>query len=405
MRAQVRDIDCAIVGAGPVGTALAVSLAQQMPETAVMLIDQRQEQMFDVDDLDTRVFALNMASSTLLKNLGVWHRIDPQRRCIYRRMHVWDAQGTGAVDFACEDMGIEQLGHILEVGLIQNALDEAAAQLTNLQVVRPATVTGFACLNAGVRLNLHCEEANVVLHAGLLCAADGVRSALRRMAGIDSVRDDCRQQALVANVEIEVSHEDCASQVFLPTGPLAFLPLADPGGNRHLCSIVWSMDDPRAEQVRSLTDLAFVQELSRATEGRFGAVRLLSDRSYFPLIQQHARTYTRQGMVLVGDAAHRIHPLAGLGANLGFQDVAVLCRELVRARERGIPFAHPSILARYQRQRRLDNEIWLRAMRYFRLGFADLGIGGNALRNLGMRLFSKMTPLKNSIARQAIMES
>lgn len=398
------EVDFLVVGAGPVGAALAISMAQTSDSISVVLIDQMPEPELEFSKgcydtkYDTKVFAVNSGSRQLFEKLGVWADILNARACAYDRMHVWDAEGTGSVSFNADELGVGELGFIIEAGIIQKALNDQISKTGNIRVCRPVQIKS---------IDWSEEHADVVLETGerlranLVCAADGARSSLRDKALIDVSEEDCKQQALVANIQLSQPHENCAWQIFRPTGPLAFLPLESE--DHQLCSIVWSLDTEEAGRVKKLEDGAFLQELESAIENRFGALQLASDRICFPLTQKHALEYGKPGLVLVGDAAHSIHPLAGLGANLGFQDVLTLTKELQRAYARDIPFGHQAVVSRYQRQRRVDNDLTLKAMAFFKTAFGDHGLMINGFRNLGLKVFSELSPLKKMVAKQALM--
>ena len=402
---MLRQVDFLIVGAGPIGSALALSLSEIYRGASVVLVDQSPQQSLDISDkvYDTKVFAINAGSRQLLQDIGVWEEICQQRVCPYTRMHVWDSEGTGSLSFSVDEFStaevpVSELGFIVEAGIIQQTLDQKISATDNIDVYRPCQITEISWQGSETHVQLSSGEQRV---AQLVCAADGARSALRDIAGIQVAEQDCQQRALVANVELTQEHEYCAWQIFLPTGPLAFLPLQS--SCKRYCSIVWSLDTEQAERIEQLDDATFCYELERAIEGRFGAVKLMSQRLSFPLSQRHAQIYGIAGLLLVGDAAHSIHPLAGLGANLGFQDVVALCREIRRAHQRGISFGHESIIGRYQRARKLDNELTLQAMKLFKMSFADQGMLLNTLRNQGLKLFSSLKPLKKIVAGHALM--
>lgn len=425
----VREVDFLIVGAGPVGSALALSLSAISKEISVVLIDQNPEQPADFyqsseSPFDTKVFAINSGSRQLLDKLDVWADLVSPRCCAYKRMHVWDSEGTGSVTFSADEFNhnlysrlgleiteskaVEELGFIAEARVVQSALDRKISSTNNIQICRPARIEHVEWPDEPVQndnqnknLTLIKLDTGECFATGLLCAADGARSSLRQLAAIETLEENCEQKALVANVQLSQLHENCAWQIFRPTGPLAFLPLLSE--TQRDCSIVWSMDTTEAERVEGLDEAEFLIELERAVESRFGALKLTSKRLSFPLWQRHALDYGVPGMVLVGDSAHSIHPLAGLGANLGFQDVACLSRELNRAFKRNIPFNHQAVISRYQRQRRLDNELTLKAMMFFKTSFADQGMLLNSVRNLGLRFFSEAKPIKNLVARHAFM--
>ena len=391
------DFDLIVVGAGPVGSALALAFASE-PKANVLLIDREPEVTLELDGFDTRVFAINQGSRQLLQSIGVWQDILNSRANPYQRMHVWDAEGTGSVTFAAENLGVTELGYIIEAGVIQNHLNQRVSAQENLEVMRPEQIERMQVDQQCIQLNLN---SGVSLSADLLCAADGAQSSLRDMAGIDYRQEDCAQRALVANIKLELAHENCAWQIFRPQGPLAFLPLAE--DSQRLCSIVWSLDTDEAQRIECLADDEFEQELQRAVESRFGRLQLASRRQSFPLVQRHSKSYTAPCLALVGDAAHSIHPLAGLGANLGFQDIQALCEEVSRARQRGISVGHPVVLDRYERRRKLDNELSLRAMSFFRTAFGRHRPEFNALRNLGLKLFDRSDFAKRKAMEAAFM--
>src|SRR6185312_813797 len=309
------DCDVAIVGAGVVGSALACALADA--GQSVALIDAQTPPPYDPKaEVDLRVFALSMASRHILEALQVWDGVAAARIAPYREMQVWDAGGKGSIHFDSADLGQAELGYIAENALLQSALWGRLKGNAQVRLIHPAKVTA---------LNLEDEAATVTLDSGqrlkarLVVAADGAGSATRTLAGIDvdSVLYD--QRAVVAHVRTELPHRETAWQRFLPTGPVALLPLAD-----GRVSVVWSAEEQEAARVLALDDAGFCAALSQATEARLGQVTATTRRAAFPLQRLHAREYTRPRFALAGDAAHALHPLAGQGVNLGLLDAAAL---------------------------------------------------------------------------------
>ena len=207
-------------------------------------------------------------------------------------------------------------------------------------------------------------------------------------------------KAIVATVKGDCIHDYTARQNFLTTGPLAFLPLGDP--SEKYCSIVWSVDDERADQLMALPVEEFERVLSEAFEYRMGAVKVVDKRYCFPLVQRHAIEYIAPQVALVGDAAHTIHPLAGQGVNLGLLDASALAEEICRASQRNLSLDDDSILRRYQRKRKRNNLEIMLLMESFKRLFGSRQLPVRWLRNSGMRTLNKIGPVKNWLAKQAM---
>jgi len=235
------------------------------------------------------------------------------------------------------------------------------------------------------------------LSAGLLLAADGARSQARERMGIATVGAEYNQDALVATVRTEKGHGETAWQHFLPTGPVALLPLS---GN--LVSIVWSTSPEHAADLQAMPEADFNLALAEATEYRLGQMELLGPRGIFPLRHQHASQYIKECFALVGDAAHVIHPLAGQGVNLGFADAAQMIDVLVEARSKGRSLGDLPVLRHYERVRRAENLAVESLMTGFHRLFSNSRPDLKLLRNLGLGVVQEISPLKSVIARQAL---
>jgi 2-octaprenylphenol hydroxylase len=312
----------------------------------------------------------------------------------YLQMHVWDAAGNGSIHFDSADIGEPNLGHIIENRVVTRALAQRAAQFDNIDLFCPSRPQRLSLLDDGAQLEL---DNGTILHAELLIAADGGQSWVRQQAGISVNTQDYQQSALVANVRTELSHQDTAWQRFLPTGPLAFLPLAD-----HVSSIVWSTTPQEAERLCAADVDTFKQELETAFAARLGRIVDVGPRAYFPLRGQHASHYVKPHLALIGDAAHTIHPLAGQGVNLGFADVRALSQILHAAHQKGQPIGSLKTLRRYERSRRGDNLLMLEAMGVFKRLFSNDSPGLRQLRNLGLNLSDRANPIKHFFMTQAM---
>lgn len=395
--------DVVIIGAGIAGSALAVALAGE--GMSITLVEAQSvaapglPDVRDVHNFDTRVSALTPRSRVYLDTLGAWEAIAAYRNLAYRHMTVWDAQGTGQIDFDHDEVNVPELGHIVENRAIVSALLAQVATAPDVQVMSPASLTACSRLASG-EMSLELDDGQT-LEARLLVAADGALSPVREMMAFRSREWDYGHCALAATVEVEQNHKDTAWQRFLPSGPLALLPLPGAEG-RHYCSIVWSMQEHLVDDMLVLEDGAFCTELEKASERCLGAVLGASKRFAFPLRQRHAVDYVQEGVALVADAAHTIHPLAGQGINLGLQDVSVLAEEILAGHARGVSPGELALLRRYQRQRKGENLTMMTAMDGFKRLFEQQALPLRWLRNVGMRRVDQMLPLKQRIMRQAM---
>ncbi len=383
-----RQTDIIIVGGGMVGGTLALALAQQS-NLQITLLEAKPPATLTTDDAwQLRVSAINAASQQLLTTLGVWQQLMPQRLGPYDTMQVWE--NTSTLDFAAADIGAPWLGHIIENGHLEQAIFQQLQAYKNIELLCPANASAL-------------DDQTITLDNGdtisapLIIAADGSHSQIRDWANIPSRGWTYQQQGLVAVVETELPHQQCARQHFLPGGPLAFLPLASP----HQCSIVWSLPDKQADELKNSHQTAFCEQLAQAFDFKLGEIRLLSERAAFPLNLQHAQLYVKPGLALVGDAAHSVHPLAGQGVNLGLQDARVLADIVGKAHHQGRSVGSLQVLKKYQRARLAENTLMQLSLDGInRLFVSDLpGLAG--LRQFGLQQVNRLDFLKNQLIRQA----
>lgn len=393
--------DILIVGAGMAGLTLAAALADQ--PVSVVVIDPHMpagpEQW--PDSFDPRVSALTQASENMLRRLGAWDAMMVQRVAPFAHMDVWDGDGTGNIQFHASEAGAEHLGHIVENRVTTHALFERVKAAANVEV---------RCL--GLEKTLDAEQGGwrVLLSDGseveptLLIGADGARSRVRDQLGFRCRTWAYGQSAIVTTVKTEQPHGDTARQVFLESGPLAFLPLREQSAARksNLSSIVWSLDDEQLKPIMALSDEEFCARLGNAFEQRLGKVLETDRRFAFPLVQNHAVDYILPGVALIGDAAHTIHPLAGQGINLGLLDAAVLAEEIQRALDYELPLDDFSILRRYQRRRKPHNLLLMSTMEAFKRLFGVDIPPLRVARNLGMSFFNRHTLVKGQIMARAM---
>ena len=398
---MTRSADIVVVGAGVVGACAALALARLGAE--VIVLERRAPgataPTAGVLGEDLRTLALSPASMALLGEWDVDAAAWSAAGCGYTAMEVWDAEGTGNLRFTAEEIGVAELGRLVPHHPLAFALWQTLAR-DGIACMTGASVSGMEP-RAG-RTAVVLDDGSEV-EAALIVAADGGDSRIRSLAGIEVSTKDTGQRALATLAEIERPHENTAWQRFLPTGPLAFLPLPDLEG-RHRVSVVWSLDADHAAPLEALDDASFAAALGAAMEGRFGAVLAVDKRVAFPLQQCHAESYRAPGVVLVGDAAHVLHPLAGQGVNLGLKDVRVL-RDELRRPLRGpgrCLLGDPDLLYHYERIRRGENAIMLRTMDGLKRLFAAEDLGVRWLRNQGLRWVGEVGGVKRTLLRQAM---
>ncbi len=399
---EKNNYDIIILGSGMVGTALACALGNAHINTnlkkklRIAVLDRKKPDVtWPYDGYDLRVSALTNASKKILHHLGAWDTMAAHRVTPFNDMHVWDATGNGEITFSSAQIGAPYLGHIVENKVTLNALFERMGQLDNIDYIEPVTTKHVSFSEESVTLTL---EDDRTFTAKLIIGADGAQSWLRNTNGIQVNTRDYLQKGVVTTVKTEKNHNNCARQRFLPTGPLAFLPLPD-----NHCSIVWSTSSDEADRLVKLSDEDFIAELQHAFESDdLGEIESIAFRGAFPLKKQHAIDYCKPRMALVGDAAHTIHPLAGQGVNLGFLDIATLAEEIITASQKKRDIGSLQVLRKYERRRKGDNAMMMGSMDGFHALFANDNSSLSTLRNLGLNLTNKITPVKSRIIEHAM---
>lgn len=408
---MTQTFDFIVVGAGMVGAAIANGLADR--GHTIALIDQDHPPAFDDHEApDIRVSALSVGSEHYLRELGVWHHMLAMRGTPYRRLSVWEARGHPVsqwlpgepprTTFSAADLKTDHLGHIVENRVTQGALWRKAEQQDTIALFAGASVDTLQDDGENARVTLSDGQ---LIHGRLVIGADGAASRVRQLAGIGVTRDQYQQQALVASVRYRGAPQDITWQAFHSTGPRAFLPLHDAGpdhAGESWGSLVW-YDDPAVHaNLKSLSEADFLARVQSAFPQELPPLTALAARASFPIARQHAHHYFQGRVVLVGDAAHTINPLAGQGVNLGFQDAQCLQHLLDNARRTGQDPASPSVLAQYEERRRPANRRMMLTMDAFYHLFSNNRTPLWAARNLGLGLAQTLPFARNRVARYAM---
>ncbi|WP_351124260.1 FAD-dependent oxidoreductase [Shewanella sp. T24-MNA-CIBAN-0130] len=389
---STQTYDVAIVGGGMVGLATAIGLANA--DLNVVVIDAGTIQAVSGEP-KLRVSAINKASQQLLQNLGAWQYLDDNRVSPYQKMSVWDKDGLGKIEFDAHSISETHLGSIIENDAISYALAKRASEISNLTHLEGQRLERIAFGEREAWLTLANGDN---ISAAVVVAADGANSWVRQQCSIPLTFWDYGHHAIVATVRTELAHDATARQAFLPGGPLAMLPLYDD----HLCSIVWSVSPDQAKQLLALDEVEFSKALTAALDGRLGLCQVISERQSFPLRMRYARHFARHRLVLAGDAAHTIHPLAGQGVNLGFLDAASIIDTFTQLHEQGKDLGEYSHLRALERWRKAEAMEMIATMEGFKRLFAGSNPLKKAMRDIGLTLVDNVAGLKTVFIKQAM---
>ncbi len=384
--------DVMVVGGGMAGLSLSLGLVQNGFKVAVVEVGNIVKS-FDEAAAPKRVSAINAASQGLLNELGVWRDIVNMRINPYVAMEVWDQNSSAQLSLKAEECSLQSLGAIVENDLIVAQLYQALKK-SDVAIFEHSKITALTSHTSHTAITLdHGKE----LEAALIVGADGANSFIRQQYNFDCSVKSYQQHAIVANVKAIKPHQDIAYQRFLKKGVLALLPLCDP----YLCSIVFSIASDELTKFNAMDDKSFNEYLSMTAEGKLGDLQLQSKRMSFELIERHVDSYYKQGVVLIADAAHTIHPLAGQGINLGFADVRALIEVLTEAKHLRRNIADVSTLAKYARKRQFDNQLMIHTMQGLKQLFCNDHLLIKPLRALGVNAINNSKILKRFFIEQA----
>ena len=401
----MKNFDCVVVGGGMVGAASALALAQL--GLTVALVEQYEPKSFEKEQkLDLRVSAISLASQYLLEQLSAWSQVMKWRACSYKRLGVWE-QEYAYTEFNANDIEQSHLGHIVENRLLQLSLWEQINLQNNIEVFCPERL---------ISLSQNTDKATLVLEnsslmAKLVIAADGANSHVRQLVNIGITSWDYQQSAMLINVKTQQPQQDITWQQYLPTGPVAFLPLSkssfsvensleqsEQGG---YASLVWYHQRDEIKRLSVLSNQKLQQEVLAVFPKRLGGVEVL-DKGAFPLTRRHANTYQKNRVLLLGDAAHTINPMAGQGVNLGFKDVKALQTVISNAIAHGECWHEENVLARYEMMRRKDNLLMQSTMDVLYHAFSHPSPLIKTLRNASLLAVSKVPVLNSAIKNKAL---
>lgn len=392
MNSQIREYDIVIVGAGLAGATLACAL--EASDLRVALLDRSPPPQSPQGDYELRVSSLNRGSEKILKKINAWPFIDETRAYPYQRVQVCQENSSACVTFDSAQAGEPYMGHMIENVNVVHALAQRAAANDNTTLMDGIAISG---------LKLEHDIATLItdqgeIHAGLVVGADGPRSFIRKFSGFDEIQGFYGQQCIVGTIQFDGDHRQTAWQKFLSTGPLGILPLA-----QGYCSLAWSCENEFASQRLEESEDEFIAALEVALDGHLGHIIAAPQRLSYPLSHMHPQKYVAHRLALIGDAAHTIHPLAGLGANLGIMDAAALAKVInEKSGTRHFDPGRHEILRRYERWRKPLNQVYLSTMSALNMAFSPKMKPFSQLRAAGLRIADKITPAKHLMMLKAM---
>ena len=386
------DFEVVVIGAGVVGSSLALSLAKEGVD--VCLIDKGTPEIKE-DISRGRTAALNLASQNILEKLGVKRGIQ-NYLTPFKNIYVWDSEGTSSLEFSSDEIGQPKLGDVVTNNAILSSIFLLLPNHKNLRFLSGDRLKTLDPQEESIKV---CTEGGENISCKLVVGADGGLSSVRELSSINIRTWSYDQKALIANLKAEKSHSNTAYQVFTKNGPIALLPMQK--DNEESLSLVWSADIDYAERLLDLDIPSFLNELERKTESVLGKLSLDGEMSSYPLHQLHAKDYYAQRVVLIGDAAHSMHPLAGQGLNLGLGDVEELASRILRSRRHGEDVGNDKMLSDYSKARKSINLRMMGFMEVFKKGFGSTNPWVRLGRNMAFGATQKAPELRKRFIKEA----
>lgn len=385
----MKNVDLIIIGGGMVGLGLAALLKNA--DLKIALVEQSPLTK-SVSEVGFRVSAINLASENLLHQTNAWENIS--RKTPYDQMQVWERDSFANIAFDSHSLGLPHLGHIVENHLIQQALWQQVSAQKNTEIL------------TALPSKINVGEDNVLLQLNdgqflcgkLIVGADGANSWLRKQADIPLSFRDYGHHALICNVKTAEPHQNTARQIFSGDSILAFLPLH----NENLCSIVWSLSPEKATELQTCDETEFNKQLTVAFDHKLGLCEVQTTRQTYPLTARYARNFALHRITLIGDAAHTIHPLAGLGVNLGFQDALMLSQEIEKYLNLQQDIGEYRHLRDFERRRKTEAVKMLATMQGLKELFATDNPVKKLIRGIGLSAVNKLPVLKEELIKQAL---
>lgn len=394
------NYDVLIVGAGMVGLSLAAAL--QSTSLKVGLIEARTEAEMAAHE-DGRASAIALGSAQILDAIGAWKYIQSLGVSPLHRVEVSD-QGQPLMTLHREDLNVDALGYVIENWVTRQGLQQRLAAVNDLTWFRPAQVKAVDTKPHSTVVTLEHQGGTHTIATQLLVAADGKASTVRDLVKLPVTSWTYEQALIVCTIQTDGSHQQTGYERFQPSGPFAILPMTPKSDapDQYRSCIVWTANATEKDDLMALNDAEFIAALSPRLSPNLGQVLAVSPRYTYAPRRQHADRYSRDRVVLVGDAAHATHPVGGQGFNMGIRDVAVLASLLTQAHLQGRDLGDRALLTRYQHQRRWDNETVLFGTDTTNRLFSNQWPLVQELRQLALRGFDQILPLKQVLSRYAM---